>query len=201
MMGSMRIFVTDIRSTFHKTSLRRVLKMDCYLLVVVFVIKLLSQHNLFMYIKEKHRIQTLRQCRAFERLNLRYKKVQQDLKFVLTCKKENLLPTFAKPKFGIKSDHKLRGDVGKLIIKTELKNKHRLKNKLKKELIKQSSELKNATSFILYHALQYKIGIVVASRQEKWKSTHSKKLLSLRNVCKNTSNNVTVNRVFVRNCH
>ena len=63
-----------------------------------------------------------------ERLNIRYEKARCDLSFLLACKKENLLPTFAQPKISIITNKKLKYDIGKLIIKTEIKNKTEIRN-------------------------------------------------------------------------
>ena len=63
---------------------------------------------------EKHGYETLRPCRSLERLNIRYRKTDCDLKFLLARKKENLLPTFAKPKINVSASKKLKSGIGKL---------------------------------------------------------------------------------------
>ena len=89
------------------------------LLVFIFAIKLLSQTPLFTYIREKTGISTQRQCRAYERLCIRREKCSDDIKFLLTCKIEGLLPRFAKPKLSILNNQKLNRHIALLIIKTE----------------------------------------------------------------------------------
>ena len=85
------------------------------LLVIAFIIKLLSRKNLFNNIKEKHGIETVRLCRQLEKSTIKYEKAKMDLDFLLTCKKESLIPTFAKPKLSIVADNKLRSKIAKLI--------------------------------------------------------------------------------------
>ena len=108
------------------------------LLVFTFVIKIFSRKPLFAYIREQHGNETLRQCRGLEKDVLRYEKMCYDLRFLLTCKKEKLVPVFAKPKLSIEVDDKIRKDIAALLIKTEIKNKHRLKNQMKKDVLERS---------------------------------------------------------------
>ena len=78
-----------------------------------------------------HGIEALRQCRGLEKDIIRYEKLCQDLQFLLICKKEGLVPIFAKPKLSITADQKLRKQIASLLIKIELKNKHRIKLQIK----------------------------------------------------------------------
>ena len=52
----------------------------------------------------------------------------------MTCKKEELLPTFAQPKLSIKTNAKLRKKISKIIVETEIGNKHRIKNEIKADI-------------------------------------------------------------------
>ena len=73
------------------------------LLVLGFLIKIYACKPLFTYIREKHGLQTLRQCRVFEKLIIRYEKSLHDLRFLLACKKEGLVPKFARLNEQVKS--------------------------------------------------------------------------------------------------
>ena len=150
------------------------------LLVLGFLYKIFSRKPLFAYIREKHGIQTLRQCRVFEKLIIRYEKTLQDLRFLLACKKEGLIPTLARPKLSIATSAKIRKGIAAVIIKAELKNKHRIRNELKKEIAEKSRAIRETTSFLLFNALRYKIRTVAATRRKKWKEVHNKKLDALR---------------------
>ena len=113
-----------------------------HLLVLGFLYKVLSRKPLFTYIKEKHGTSTLRLCRGLERLITRYEKSQLDLHFLLTCKKEGLVPKFAQPKLSIAAGVKLPKEIAKLIIKAELKSKRKIKNKLKKQIEDRCREIR-----------------------------------------------------------
>ena len=164
------------------------------LLVLIFAIKIFSRKPLFTYIREQHGIESLRQCRSLEKDTIRYEKICCDLRFLLVCKKEGLVPTFAKPKLSIDVNDKLRKDIAALIIKTELKNKHRAKNQLRDELRAQSQAIRDSTSFLLFQTLRHKIRSIVASKRRKWSSTHERKLQKLRET---TQSNTKVNSTKV----
>ena len=167
--------------------------MDIFLLPIIFAIKLLSK-NAFNYIRRKHGSTTVRQWRSFERLNYRYDKLRCDLRFLLTCKKEKLVPVFAQPKISIKADQKLKNDIARLIIKTEINNKHIAKKNLKAELRKTSDELKGSSSFVLFYAMKYRIRRNVANKKLGWIKKQSDKLSRLRNNDNNSGNfNVNFN--------
>ena len=150
------------------------------LLVFTFLIKIFSRKPLFAYIREQHGNETLRQCRGLEKQVIRYEKLCYDLRFLLVCKKEGLIPVFAKPKLSINVDNKIRKDIAALLVKTEIKNKHRLKNQLKKDLLERNKTIRESTSFLLFNALRYKIRSIVSVRRTKWSTTHQQKLQKLR---------------------
>ncbi len=150
------------------------------LLVFGFLIKIYSLRPVFTHIKEKHGIETLRLCRSLEKDIIRYEKIRHDLRFLLACKKEGLVPIFAKPKLSIKVDDRTRKAIANLIIKTELKNKHRMKKELKRGITEKCRVLRESLSFLLYGSLQYKIRLIVGSRKNKWSRIHDKKLGVLR---------------------
>ena len=114
------------------------------LLVIGFLIKIWSQKPIYTYIREKIGTETLRQCRVFEKTVLRYEKLLLDLKFLLTCKKESLVPVFAKPKLSIKENPKLRKKIAQIIIKTEIKRKHGKKKELKNEIDRLSASVRGS---------------------------------------------------------
>ena len=150
------------------------------LLVIGFLIKIWSQKPLYTYIREKIGTETLRQCRRFEKAVLRYEKLVLDLKFLLTCKKESLVPVFAKPKLSIGESPKLRKKIAQIIIKTEIKRKHGKKKEVKNEIERLSVSMRGSLTWLLFQALRTKVRALVAIRRRKWKTTHERKLNSLR---------------------
>ena len=122
----------------------------------------------------------MRLCRGLEKDIIRYEKVRHDLQFLLACKKEGLVPVFAKPKLSIEVDNNTRRGIAKIILKTELKNKHHIRKELKRSITEKCQKLRDALSYFLYGALQYKIRLIVGSRKDKWTRIHNKKLGNLR---------------------
>ena len=150
------------------------------LLVFIFLIKILARSNIFNTLKEKHGLNTLRAVRNYERLLKRQAKLKCDLRFLLTCKKENLTPNFARPKFSIKTTTKIAKKIGRTILEHEIGNKHQTKNKIKEQILSSSNHLKSALSFLEYKAIQYRLRSNVSKRIKKWKALQSKKLENLR---------------------
>ena len=80
--------------------------------------------------------------RTYESLKTKLMKVQADIQFIKSCKKENLIPIFAKVNLAIKSDsRKLKLSLARLM-ESEMENKHHEKKKLKKEIVAISNQLK-----------------------------------------------------------
>ena len=62
-------------------------------------------------------------------------KTLANIKFVKSCKTENIIPTFAKVKLSLKySNCKLKLHITRLVMEAEIQNKHFEKIKLKKEM-------------------------------------------------------------------
>lgn len=69
-------------------------------------------------------------------------KEDQNITFIKSCQKENLVPTFTKVNLSINSrSYKLRYEISKLIMQTELENKHHEKRKLRTEILSIRIEL------------------------------------------------------------
>ena len=78
-------------------------------------------------------------------------KVQVDRKFIKSCKKENLAPVFAKVNLVIKcGSRKLKLHLARIIMECEMENKHHEKNKLKKEIVAISNQLKGVLGLFLF---------------------------------------------------
>ena len=150
------------------------------LLVIIFVIKIFARSNLFNTIKEKHGQETLHDVRAYERLCKRYEKANCDIKFLLTCKKENLCPNFAKSRLSIKTEPKIKKKIGRLIVETEIRNKHNGKRELKTKMKQLFDKIKEKVGFITSQAVKYRIKNAVANEVRKWKTKQGRKLEKLR---------------------
>ena len=107
------------------------------LLVILFIMKLIAQINIFKYVRQKHGQSAVKIVRTLEQVKRRYIKVNEDIKFIKTCKKEDLLPKFAKIRLSIRSGSmKLKRKIARLIMEAELQSKHLGRRKLKREMIK-----------------------------------------------------------------
>ena len=71
-------------------------------LVILFIIKLIVQIKIFKYLWWKHRQSTVQIVRTLEHVQWHYAKVNEDIRFIKICKKEDLLPKFAKIQFSIR---------------------------------------------------------------------------------------------------
>ena len=74
---------------------------------------------------------------------MKYSKVNQDINFIKTCRRENLIPTFAKVKIAIKiNNDKLKKKLARVILDTELQQKHNQRRKVKREGIRLCNDIK-----------------------------------------------------------
>ena len=73
----------------------------CLLLSILFTIKVYAQINIFKVVTRKHGQDIVKIARNLEVL-LTKQKNGLDIKFIKTCKKENLTPTFATVNLAIK---------------------------------------------------------------------------------------------------
>ena len=75
----------------------------------------------FKYVKKKHGEDTLIVTRTLEDLKTQLMKTEADIHFIKTCKRENIIPTFAEVKLSIKhGNKKLHSKTARLIMETEL---------------------------------------------------------------------------------
>ena len=90
-------------------------------LVILFVIKLYARNDIFKSIKKKHGQSVLNVVRKLEDVKTKINKLQEDIKFIKPCKRENLIPTFANVKLAIKTGNaKLKKKIAHLILETEV---------------------------------------------------------------------------------
>ena len=74
---------------------------------------------------------------------MKYSKVNQDINFIKTCRRENLIPTFAKVKIAIKiNNDKLKQKLARVILDTELQQKHNERRIVKREGIRLCNNIK-----------------------------------------------------------
>ena len=95
------------------------------LLFILFVIKLYARINIYKFIQQKHGQDIIKKVRHYEKLKTKLTKLKTKVVYIKSCKKEDLIPTFAKVSLSKKSGgYKLKKKVAKLLMVTELKDKH-----------------------------------------------------------------------------
>ena len=145
-----------------------------------FIIKILSQ-SIYKYSREKYGTPNLRLCRGYEKLITRLEKNRLDIKFLLKCKQDGIIPKFARPKLSLQERNtNLTRRIGILIIKAELKRKYKVERTLKKKITEASTEIADGTSYLFQCALRYRIRLAVCAKKWKWQNTHQKKLEALK---------------------
>ena len=150
------------------------------LLVILFIIKLLARKDIFKYIQEKHGHNTIKSVRTYESLKTKIMKGKADINFMKSCKKKNVIPTFAKVRISIKNaNYKLRRKIARLIVEAEIQNKHLHLRKLKKELKETAIELKQTLGIFIFNTMVYRINQIITSRYFVVKQRHKKKLQNL----------------------
>ena len=86
--------------------------------------KIYGRNDIFKRIKKKHG-QVAITVISLEKLQTKLGKAVADIKYIKTCKKERLIPMFAKVNISIKNaTHKFRRKLSLLVMNTELEKKH-----------------------------------------------------------------------------
>ena len=107
-------------------------------------------------------------------------KINVDIKYIKSRKKEELTPRFAKVSLALKSGTaRLKKKIAKLVMEAELQNKHIERKKTKKELRSISVNLRTTLGLILINAIIKKTNFAVKSRIKAITYRHQKKLNNL----------------------
>ena len=64
--------------------------------MILFIIKLYARNIIFKHIKKKHGYDLIKVVRDFEQKKTKFEKLFADIAFIKLCKKEQLIPRFAK---------------------------------------------------------------------------------------------------------
>ena len=81
-------------------------------------------------------------------------KVQSNIKFIKSSKKESLIPTFAKVNWSVRNaNRQLKLHLARIAMESEMENKHQEKKKLKKDIVLVSNQLKSGLAAFLCDAL------------------------------------------------
>ena len=92
-------------------------------------------------------------------------KLITDIVCIKSCKKEDLIPTFAKVNLANKiAGYKLKKKVVKPVMVTELQDKHYQILKIRKELRSIAISLKSLLGLILLNAVIHQVEVLILSR-------------------------------------
>ena len=158
------------------------------LLVLNFLIKLYALRNIFEFISEKYGQAATKLARKIEKNRTKLKKIRCDIRFLTTCKRNKLIPTFAKPKIAIKINRSIENKIASTIIETEIRNKQKKQNRLVKELLHDTKELKLLIGYVSYCTINHVINKTINGKRKEWKRVHERKLTKLFDDVKQTPN-------------
>ena len=137
--------------------------------------------KLFRHIK-KHGQDILRVARKLEDLINKHRKIELYINFIKICKREDLIPTFAKVNVAIKhGTQKLKMNLVHAVMETEMQNKHDQERKIKKQIRDIKFQLKSSLTLILYNTLSHRINVAVKSTVKAVTTRHLNNLSNLRN--------------------
>ena len=149
------------------------------LLVILFLINLYALKNIFNIISGKYGQTELNNARNMERIRIKIAKAKADLRFLLTCKRNSLRPTFARPKISIKIDRKMLQKITRTIIDAEITNKHKRLRELKNKAKEEANKLRGSLGFVLMCSLNKTINRRIAGKRLEWNRVHERKLTKL----------------------
>ena len=159
------------------------------LFVILFLVRLYARIYIFKLIEEKYGRIGIKVARSIEIYRTKLSKIKCDIDFLLTCKRNNLIPTFARTKSAVKVSFQLRNKTSQQIIDAELKNKHRKKKILLNKIKKRQEELKSRVGYVTYVVFYHNINKVISKKRTDWMKTHHKKIEALERT-RNKINNI-----------
>ena len=93
------------------------------LVVILFIMKLIAQINIFKYVRQKHGQSAVKIVRTLEQVKRCYAKVNEDINFIKIYKKGFI--KFAKIRLAIRSGSmKLKRKIARFIMEPELQSRH-----------------------------------------------------------------------------
>ena len=150
-------------------------------MLFIFTIKLYARINIFNVIKKKHGQEMLKITRNLEELITKHRKIRLDIDFIIKCKREGLILTFASVKLAIRHGiQRLRRNIARKIMESELQHKHIEKRKIKNKILETTLNLRNNVSSIIYRTVLHQINKAIKSRTKSILTSHDKKLKILR---------------------
>ena len=95
--------------------------------------------------------------------------IKLDIDFIIKCKREGLIPTFAFVKLAIKHDtQRLRRNIARKIMESERQHEHIEKRKIKRKILETTLKLRNNISSIIYWTVLHQINKATKSRTKSY---------------------------------
>ena len=114
-------------------------------------------------------------------LKTKYQRVILDLKFIKTCKKEELVSTFANVRLSVKhGSAKLKKRTSRIIMESKMQVKYQENKKLKQEIKALNTQLKIVLPTLVYTTLLHRINVAVKRRIKSIAKRHERKLSKFR---------------------
>ena len=136
------------------------------LLFIIFFIKLYVSISIYKFIQEKHGQDIIKNMRFHEKLKTKLTKLITDIVYIKSCKKEG--------------GYKLKKKVAKLVMDTELQDKHYQIRKMRRETRSIAISLKSLLGLVLFNAVIHQVEVFIRSRLAAIKKSNEKKLFNLR---------------------
>ena len=154
------------------------------LLVILFLIRLYARIT-----EEKYGCTGIKVAKSIEIYCTKLSKIKCGIDFLLTCKRNNLTPTFPRKKLAVKVSFQLRNKISPQIIEAELNNKHQKKKILLNKIKKRQDELKSIVGYATFVVFYHNINKVISKKRTDWMKTHHKKIENLKRT-QNKINNI-----------
>ena len=104
-------------------------------------------------------------ARSIEMYRTKLCKIKCYINFLLLCKRNNLILTFARKKLVVKVSYQLRNKISRQIKDAELENKLRKKKILFNEIKKREEKLKSSVGYVIYVVFHHNINKVINKRR------------------------------------
>ena len=155
--------------------------------------------NIYKFIRQNHGQDIIKKVRHYQKLKTRLTKLKTDKVYITSCKKEDLIPAFAKVNLSIKiGGQKLKEKVTKLVMDMEFSDKHYQIRKIRKKIRAIAISLKSSLGLILLNAVIYQV-LVIRSRLKSLKKRHEKKPYNLRRQNINVNDSPVVIELIMHN--
>ena len=149
-----------------------------------FLLKLLplKQSNVYRYLRQHYRASISKLYGEFVRLHVKMNKLKHHLRFIRNCKREKLIPTFARIRLANRNlrSNKVIWQCSMKILQAEMKYKKRELSRCFRFRTRLAENLKNNISSIVYVRLQSILHQIVKKSNDKVEQRHTKKLNHLR---------------------